>query len=221
MANEGITALRIVGLTSLDEAYELAGIEGSLQNQDDLRAKVNTFLGSPHTFDDVAMIPGLALSESVSQQANQASSFNLRVVSRIYKFQEICNQKSKSTPGTVLSLTQRPPGNTSIQFPPPPGTALVAPNVSGLKMDVLVNPVNKSNLKKLTDIEVSDMFERYSSSMGAAPAQDCEPTSEQSVVRSKPANSRGRGPLCRLLYLRTLRTPIPEETVNLNEPLRS
>jgi hypothetical protein len=179
MANEGITALRIVGLTSLDEAYELAGIEGSLQDQDDLRAKVNTFLGSPHTFDDVAMIPGPALSESISQQANKAASFNLRVVSRIYKFQEICNQKSKSTPGTVLSLTQRPPGTTSIQFPPPLGMAISAPNVSGLKMDVLVNPVNKSNLNKLTDIEVSDMFEKYSSSMGAAPAQDCEPTSEQ------------------------------------------
>jgi len=57
--------------------------------------------------------------------------------------------------------------------------AISVQNVSGLKMDVLVNPVNKSNLNKLTDIEVSDMFEKYSSSMGAAPAQDCEPTSEQ------------------------------------------
>ena len=47
MANEGITASRIVGLTSLDEAYELAGIEGSLQDQDDLQAKVIEFLGSP------------------------------------------------------------------------------------------------------------------------------------------------------------------------------
>jgi hypothetical protein len=45
MANEGITASRIVGLTSLDEAYELAGIEGSLQEQDDLQANVNAFLG--------------------------------------------------------------------------------------------------------------------------------------------------------------------------------
>ena len=102
MANEGITALRVSGIASLDEAYDLAGIEGSLQNVDDLRAKVNTFLGSPQTFDDVAMIPGKALSESVSQQANTASPFNLRVVSRIYKVQEICNQKAKGTPGTVL-----------------------------------------------------------------------------------------------------------------------
>ena len=47
MANEGNTASRIVGLTSLDEAYELAGIEGSLQDQDDLQAKVIEFLGSP------------------------------------------------------------------------------------------------------------------------------------------------------------------------------
>jgi hypothetical protein len=46
-------------------------------------------------------------------------------------------------------------------------------------MDVLVNPVNKANLTKLTDIEVSDMFEKYAATMGAAPAQDCEPTSEQ------------------------------------------
>jgi hypothetical protein len=49
--------LRISGIVSLDEAYYLAGIEGSLQNVDDLRAKGYTFLGSPQTFDDITMIP--------------------------------------------------------------------------------------------------------------------------------------------------------------------
>ena len=39
MANEGIIAVRISGIASLDEAYDLAGIEGSLRNFDDLRAK--------------------------------------------------------------------------------------------------------------------------------------------------------------------------------------
>jgi len=106
MANEGITALRIVGLTSLDEAYDLAGIEGSLQNQDDLRAKVNTFLGTPQTFDDVAMIPGPALSESVSQQANTASPFNLRVVSRIYKVKKFATRRQRVPQGQSFIKTE-------------------------------------------------------------------------------------------------------------------
>jgi hypothetical protein len=44
---------------------------------------------------------------------------------------------------------------------------------------VLVNPSNKSNLAKLSDIDIAVMFDRYTMTMGAAPAPELEPSSEQ------------------------------------------
>ncbi len=146
MANESITAAQISGITSLDEAYEIAGIEGSIVVDADLRAMVDTFLGSPQNFDDVGMIPDSALSASIARRAGTSTPFTLRVVARIYKFQEICNLKSKTTPGTVRSLSLRPPPGTAGPLPPdivtpPPGRALVAENVSGSKKKMVTPPL--------------------------------------------------------------------------------
>jgi hypothetical protein len=119
MAAQGITLVQTASLTSLDEAYELAGIQGTRTTSTDLRAIINTFLGEPQDFEDVAMIPESSLSASLS---TQAPPFSFRQVSRIYKFQEICILKPKSTPGTVLALLQVPPPQGTVAgFPP--GTA--------------------------------------------------------------------------------------------------
>ncbi len=149
-----------------------------LEDQEGIEREVILLKGKPQDFEDVAMIPESSLSASLSRRV---PPFALRQISRLYKFQAICILKSKSTPRTVLALIQVPAA-TAGGFPPgppPPGTAMVVANVSGLKLDVLVNPVNKSSLAKLSDTEVSDMFEKYAAAMGAAPAQECEPTSEQ------------------------------------------
>ena len=46
-------------------------------------------------------------------------------------------------------------------------------------MDVLVNPVNKSILTKLYDIDIAIVFDKDAIMMGAAPAPESEPSSEQ------------------------------------------
>jgi hypothetical protein len=86
-------------------------------------------------------------------------------------------------------------------------------------VDVLVNPVNKSNLTKLSDVDIAIMFDRYTILMGAAPAPESEPSSEQlSAVNQLIVG--GKAPYVDF-SIWTLWQKISEEIVNASKSLRS
>ena len=165
-------------LSSLDDAYALAGIDGKLNTIGDTRFTAHHLLDLPQEYDDIAMLPEESLRTHFEAQE---PPLGLRLVSRIYKLRNICVMESKSSPGNVLALLQvQASSTTSSQVVLPVQTNTLANiNVSGLRLDVLVNPSNKSNLAKLSDIDIAVMFDRYTMMMGAAPAPELEPSSEQ------------------------------------------
>ena len=97
-------------LSSLDDAYALAGIDGDLNTIGDTRVAAHHLLDLPQEYDDIAMLPEESLRKHLEAQE---PPLGLRFVSRIYKLRNICVMKSKSSPGNVLALLQGQASSTT------------------------------------------------------------------------------------------------------------
>ena len=74
-------------LSSLDDAYSLAGIEGDVNVGGNMRFAAHHLLDLPQQYDDIAMLPEESLRKHLEAQE---PLLGLRLVSRMYKLRNIC-----------------------------------------------------------------------------------------------------------------------------------